>query len=120
MIISFNVVISIAANVGIVQVTNSFGNVISEGTAGNVVNLMLGVAPLLCFLSVYQRHAARPFRRWELPTAGLAFTAYTYVWIFATARALLRLFFRRRNWVKAPHVLTEHVGGSGDLVVAES
>jgi hypothetical protein len=54
---------------------------------------------------VYQRHATKGFRIWEIPAAGLVFTLYTYVWILATIRALARTLSGRQNWVKTPRVV---------------
>ncbi len=74
------------------------------GSGRNTVSLLFGITPIAVFMYVYQRHARTRFHVWEIPAVSIVFTLYTYVWIFATVRALARNATGRRNWVKTPRV----------------
>lgn len=103
-IVTFSAIVSVLALLGAVNPHNDFLSFIPAGHARNAVSLTIGLAPLVMFLLVYQRYSLVPFRVWQLPAAGMAFTLYTYVWIFATVRALARKLTGRGNWVKTPRV----------------
>jgi 1,2-diacylglycerol 3-beta-glucosyltransferase len=118
-VVSFSAVTSILALVGLTHPDSAFLGFLPVGHVRNALSLGFGLAPLAMFIYVYQRHSCWPFRAWELPAAGFLFTLYTYVWIFATARALARNLAGRRNWVKTPRV-AELVGGEEEPVGAEA
>jgi cellulose synthase/poly-beta-1,6-N-acetylglucosamine synthase-like glycosyltransferase len=103
-VVCLNLILGLLASFGIVNVINTFGAFMGHGALHNAFSLAFGALPLICFMYIYQTHAVHPFRWWELPAAGVIFTLYTYVWIFATVRALGRLAIGRRNWVKTPRV----------------
>jgi 1,2-diacylglycerol 3-beta-glucosyltransferase len=103
-VVSFNGVMSMLILAGASHAQNNFLLFLGTGKTRNVVSLTVGIAPLAMFMFVYQRHAASPFRPWEIPAAAVVFTLYTYVWIFATVRAVGRNVIGRTNWVKTPRV----------------
>lgn len=101
-IVTFSTVASALAIVGLVDAHNAFLSFMPVGRWRNVMSLLFGITPITLFMYVYQRYALQRFQIWEIPAAALVFTAYTYVWILATVRALLRTAAKRRNWVKTP------------------
>jgi 1,2-diacylglycerol 3-beta-glucosyltransferase len=103
-VVSFNAVVATLMLAGLINPHNEFLSFLNAGSARNAVSLTFGLAPLGMFMYVYQRHATRGFRFWEIPAAGFLFTLYTYVWIFATLRAFARNLTGRSNWVKTPRV----------------
>jgi cellulose synthase/poly-beta-1,6-N-acetylglucosamine synthase-like glycosyltransferase len=104
-IVSFNAVVATLMIAGLVSAHNDFLSFLTAGSLRNTVSLTFGLAPLGMFMYVYQRHATKGFRIWEIPAAGLLFTLYTYVWILATIRAFARTLSGRQNWVKTPRVV---------------
>lgn len=117
LIVSFGAVMSALMVLGLAHPHNEFLAFLPAGRTRNLVSLTIGLMPLAMFMFVYQRNALRPFRLWELPSAGVAFTLYTYVWVFATLRALARNVGGRHNWVKTPRVADPiAVSGSRTMV----
>lgn len=104
-VVTFNVVAAALTFAQVVAPQNGFLSFIPAGIVHNAVSLGLGLAPLVMFMYVYQRNAAKGFRIWEIPAAGFLFTLYTYVWVLATVRALARNLCGRSNWVKTPRVV---------------
>lgn len=104
MVVTFSAILSILAITGVMNPQNEFLAFVPTGYFRNAVSLGFGLAPLAMFMYVYQRHSHEPFRFWQIPAAGFVFTLYTYVWIFATVRALARNLTGRSNWVKTPRV----------------
>lgn len=115
-VVTFSAIASALSVAGMIHPQNEFLAFVPMGRLRDATSLGFGLAPLIMFLYVYQRHSLRSFRVWELPAAGFVFTLYTYVWILATARALARNAARRRNWVKTPRV-AEHLAASGQAVL---
>lgn len=103
-VVSCNVAIAIGGLIAGVPLQNGFMSFVSDHGTRRLLNLAFGLLPITLFMFAYQRHAVRRFGLWELPAVAVVFTAYTYVWIFATARALGRIALGRRNWVKTPRV----------------
>ncbi len=110
-VVTFNAIAAALTIAGAIAPRNEFLSFVPAGTMHNAIDLGLGLAPLAMFMFVYQRHAAKGFRLWEIPAAGFLFTLYTYVWVLATVRALARNVSGRGNWVKTPRVAeTPRVG----------
>lgn len=103
-VVTFNAIAAALTLAQAIAPQNGFLSFIPAGIVHNAINLGLSLAPLVMFMYVYQRHAARGYRVWEIPAAGFLFTLYTYVWVFASARALARNLSGRSNWVKTPRV----------------
>lgn len=103
-VVTTSAVISVLMLLGVLIVDNGFLSFIADEGDRRLVNLAFGLIPIVLFMYVYQRNAEAPFRFWEIPTVAVVFTVYTYVWIFATARALARIALGRHNWVKTPRV----------------
>jgi cellulose synthase/poly-beta-1,6-N-acetylglucosamine synthase-like glycosyltransferase len=103
-IVTFSAVVSALVIAGVASPHNDFLSFVPIGRARNTVSLLFGLTPIAAFMYAYQRHALKPFRFWEIPAVAMVFTLYTYVWIFATARALARNATGRQNWVKTPRV----------------
>ena len=110
-VVTFSAVVSVLALTGLLHTTNHFLAFLPAGRIRSTVSLALGLAPMVMFIFVYQRHSLAPFRLWEIPAAGFVFTLYTYVWTFATIRALSRTVSGRGNWVKTPRVADVAVDG---------
>lgn len=104
LLVSFTAVAGILGAVGVLNVSNGFLDVMPYGLPRRLTSLGVAVLPVTIFLLTYQRHSAHPFRWYQLPAAGLAFTLYGYVWFFVSAQALGRLVRRRNSWVKTPRV----------------
>jgi 1,2-diacylglycerol 3-beta-glucosyltransferase len=103
-VVTFNALASVASIAGLVIVDNRFLDFIPGGYERSIVAETFALLPLAIFMWTYQRNSERPFRWWELPAYGLAFTFYTYIWVFSTARAWMRIVLRRSNWTKTPRV----------------
>lgn len=103
-LVSATVAIGLAASFGLVDVTNSFLSFVPPGIPRRAVSLCLSVLPVVIFMWAYQRHAARPFRWFEVPMFAIVFTLYTYVWLFTTVRAWTRMALGRNGWVKTPRI----------------
>lgn len=88
------------------HITNGFLAFLGRGVLYRAVALGVGIAPAALFLATYQRRGRHPFRWWQVPAAGLAFTLYTYIWAIATVRAWGRMAVGRWSWVKTPRVAT--------------
>lgn len=122
-VVTFNAIVATLTQVGAITPRNGFLAFIPAGSLHNAVDLAFGLAPLAIFMFVYQRHASKGFRLWQIPAAGFLFTLYTYVWILATVRALARNLTGRGNWVKTPRVpetAGEAPGGTAPLAGAAS
>jgi hypothetical protein len=104
LLVSFTVTVGFLGGLGLVTVTNDFLLFVPYGEPRRLASLLLSVLPLMVFLGTYQRHSAHPFRWHQLPAAALAFTAYGYVWLWVSLRALLNLALRRNAWVKTPRL----------------
>jgi hypothetical protein len=83
---------------------NGFLDFLGRGAVYRAAALSIGIAPAGLFLATYQRRGRHPFRWWQVPAAGLAFTVYTYIWVLATLRAWGRMATGRWSWVKTPRV----------------
>ena len=118
MIVTATAVVSALGFAGALEPRNDFLAFVPIGPAYNVVNLTFALTPIAVFMHVYQRHSLKPFRFWEIPAAAMVFTLYTYVWIFATARALVRAATGRHNWVKTPRVAEQPRHTDGDPALA--
>jgi cellulose synthase/poly-beta-1,6-N-acetylglucosamine synthase-like glycosyltransferase len=118
LVVTFNAVAAALTAAGAIAPHNEFLSFIPAGTVHNAIDLGLGLAPLAMFMFIYQRHAAKGFRVWEIPAAGFLFTLYTYVWVFATARALARNAIGRGNWVKTPRVAETAPHADGPATIA--
>jgi 1,2-diacylglycerol 3-beta-glucosyltransferase len=103
-VVAFNALVSIASMAGLIVVDNQFLSFIPGDYERAIVAEIFALLPLAIFMWTYQRHSDRPFRWWELPAYGLAFSLYTYVWVLSTARAWTRIVFRRGNWTKTPRL----------------
>jgi len=103
-VVTFNLVVSVLAIANVIAADNNFLSFVPGGYARAIVAEVFALFPLAMFMDTYQRHSGRPFRWYELPAYGLAFTAYSYVWVFSTARAWVRLATRRGGWVKTPRI----------------
>ena len=95
-------VIGVAASLHLLQAQNTFLSFLGDGSALRIASLVVGVTPLVVFLFTYQRHSAEPLQWWEVPAYGVAFTAYSYIWITATALAWGRMLTGRWNWDQDP------------------
>lgn len=104
LLVSFTVTVGFLGAFGVVTVTNDFLLFVPYGEPRRLASLVLSVLPLVIFIGTYQRHAAHPFRWYELPAAALAFTLYGYVWLWVSLRALTNLALRRNTWVKTPRL----------------
>lgn len=102
--VTFCAVVSTLGVLGLGDAHSDFLVFLPLGPWRNSLSLLLGVTPLSVFMYAYQREAAHRFHAWEVPTAAVVFTAYTYVWIFASIRAVFRNLAGRRNWIKTPRV----------------
>ncbi|MGD1058668.1 MAG: glycosyltransferase family 2 protein [Solirubrobacteraceae bacterium] len=118
-VVSFNAVVATLMIAGVITTHNDFLSFLHAGSSRNAVSLTIGIAPLAMFMYVYQRNATKGYRPWEIPAAGLVFTLYTYVWIFATLRAFARNLTGRRNWVKTPRVAEPATLSSDQLQVTQ-
>jgi len=114
-VVTASALISVLMLLGLLTVDNSFLSFIKDEGDRRLVNLTFGLIPIVIFMFVYQRNSLAPFRAWEVPAMAMVFTAYTYVWIFATARAIARIAFGRDNWVKTPRVSEEPVESAAPL-----
>lgn len=103
-VVTFNLVVSVLSIAGVVTAENNFLAFISDDYLRSILAELFALFPLIIFLHTYQRHSGRPFAWYELPAYGIAFTAYSYVWVISTARAWARLITRRGSWVKTPRV----------------
>jgi cellulose synthase/poly-beta-1,6-N-acetylglucosamine synthase-like glycosyltransferase len=97
-------VIGVAASLHLLEAQNTFLSFLGDGSELRVASLIVGVTPLVVFLYTYQRHSAKPLEWWEVPAYGVAFTAYSYIWITATVLAWGRIATGRWNWTKTPRV----------------
>jgi len=97
-------VIGVAASLHLLDAQNTFLAFLGDGSTLRIASLVVGVTPLMVFLFTYQRHASKPLQPWEVPAYGVAFTAYSYIWITATALAWGRIATGRWNWTKTPRV----------------
>jgi len=104
LLVSFTVLVGFLGALGIVDVANDFLVDVPYGPPRRAVSLLLSILPVMIFLGTYQRHSAYPFRWYQLPAAAAAFTAYGYVWLWVSLKALLNLMTRRNAWVKTPRV----------------
>jgi cellulose synthase/poly-beta-1,6-N-acetylglucosamine synthase-like glycosyltransferase len=104
LLVSATMAISGLAYAGVLDASNSFLAFVPAGAARRAASLACSIVPVTVFLWTYQRHSHRPFRWFEVPAYALAFTLYTYVWLFTTLRALARIATGRRSWVKTPRV----------------
>lgn len=104
LLVSTLAVVNGLASLGLADVQSSFLDVVPAGAVTRAVSLGLSLLPLSIFMWTYQRHSAKPFRWYELPTYAVLFTLYTYVWLLTSLRALARLAMRRNGWVKTPRV----------------
>ncbi len=103
-IVTLSAVAGVLTMAGVIAPANEFLAFLPVGRARNTVSLVFALTPIVAFMHVYQRHAHSRFHIWEVPAVSAIFTVYTYVWIFATIRALTRMALGRRNWVKTPRV----------------
>lgn len=106
MLVSFTVVVGLLGTFGVIDVYNGFLTWIPDGPVQRLFNLFFSLLPLLIFMGTYQRYSAHPFRWHQVPLAGVLFTAYGYVWLWVSLRALTRIAFRRNGWTKTPRVAT--------------
>jgi len=104
LIVTFTTTLSLLAALGVTSVNGGFLRYVPAGRGRNVLSLALGVGPLAMFMYAYQRYAVNAFRAWEIPAVAVLFALYTYVWIFASVRALARISVGRWNWIKTPRV----------------
>jgi 1,2-diacylglycerol 3-beta-glucosyltransferase len=107
-VVTYNLVVTLLGLAGVISVANNFLAFIPDGYPRAVVAEMVALFPLTIFMHTYQRHSGHAFRWYELPAAGAAFTAYSYVWVISTLRAWARIVTRRGNWTKTPRVVTNH------------
>jgi 1,2-diacylglycerol 3-beta-glucosyltransferase len=112
-LVTANLAIGILGMFGILRVTNTFlFGIVPPGVAYRLLSLVISVLPLTIFVLSYQLHSRSRFRWFEVPSAAVVFTLYTYVWFYATLRAWTRIAMRRTSWVKTPRVLGDGaVGG---------
>jgi len=104
LLVSFTVTVGFLGALGVVDVVNDFLTFVPYGPPRRFASLALSVLPVMVFMATYQRHSAHPFRWVEVPAAALVFTAYGYVWLFVSLRALANLALRRNAWVKTPRL----------------
>jgi len=104
-VVTFNAIVSIASLLGAVLIENRFLDFIPSEVERAFVAELFALFPLGIFMWTYQRHSGHPFRWWEFPAYGLAFTLYSYVWVVATLRAWTRLLLRTGTWTKTPRVV---------------
>jgi cellulose synthase/poly-beta-1,6-N-acetylglucosamine synthase-like glycosyltransferase len=104
-LVSFQLACTVLAALGIITVTNSFLSALSP-EAQRAAQVALALAPISALLFTYQRYSRARLRWWELPTFGLVFTAYSYVWIVSTVRAWGRMLSGRWSWTKTPRIAT--------------
>jgi 1,2-diacylglycerol 3-beta-glucosyltransferase len=103
-IVTFLLITGVSTLLGLYDFRNDFLYFVPEGIARRLVSGFLMLAPIVAFLSTYQRHSDFRLKFWELPAFGLIFTLYSYVWVIATLRAWSRMIFKKTNWVKTPRV----------------
>ncbi|MBZ5735692.1 orotate phosphoribosyltransferase [Nocardioides sp. TRM66260-LWL] len=101
LLVSVTMLLSIAAILGL-PATNHLLGFVPYGPQRRGVELLVSLLPLALFLGTYQRHSPHRFRWYEVPAAGLLFTAYGYVWAWVSLRALANLALGRNAWVKTP------------------
>lgn len=104
LLVSFTVAIGILGAAGVIGVSNDFLTWLPDGAPRRAANLVLSALPLVIFMSTYQRYSAHPFRWYEVVVGGVLFTAYGYVWLWVSLKALWRLASGQNGWVKTPRV----------------
>ncbi len=104
LLVTVTLAVGVLDALGVVTVTNGSLHAIPYGPPRRIASLAIAVLPLVIFLGVYQRRSAHPFSWYELPAAAMAFTLFSYVWVWASVRALARLALRRNGWVKTPRM----------------
>lgn len=110
-LVTLTSVLGVLGTLGVVTVTNSFmRGVIPDGLDYRLVSFAISILPLSIFVASYQIHSPARFRWYEVPAAAACFTAYTYVWFYATLRAWARIALRRTAWVKTPRVALNQPG----------
>jgi len=103
MFVGYSLVVGLAGTFALAPTTNGFLSFLPDGPY-RVATLLFALAPVTAFSITYQRFARRPLRTWEVPAFALAFSMYSYVWVFATLWAWARIVLRRGSWVKTPRV----------------
>jgi len=103
MFVGYSLVVGLAGAFAWAATTNGFLSFLPDGPY-RVATLLFALAPVTAFSITYQRFAKRPLRSWEVPAFALAFSLYSYVWVFATLWAWARIVLRRGSWVKTPRV----------------
>jgi 1,2-diacylglycerol 3-beta-glucosyltransferase len=103
-VVTYNLLLTMIGLLGLVAISNNFLSFVPDGYSRAVVAEIIALFPLVIFMHTYQRHSGRPFRWYELPAAGAAFTVYSYVWVISTLRAWTRMATRRGSWTKTPRV----------------
>lgn len=104
-VVSLDLLAAVLASTGALQVSDGFlVGVVPDGLAYRAVSLVVSLLPLVVFTTAYQRHSPNRFRWYAAPAGAALFTAYTYVWAYATARAWTRIAMRRWTWTKTPRI----------------
>jgi 1,2-diacylglycerol 3-beta-glucosyltransferase len=109
-VVSGTMVLNLLALVGVLRVTGPILTFIPAGVAYRACSLLLSFLPAGAFMITYQRHSAHRFQWYEVPAYSVIFTAYTYVWVLTSFRALARLATGRKNWVKTPRTAVPRLG----------
>jgi len=97
--------LGLAVSFGLLAAQNTFLAFLGNGFALRLASLAVGVTPLMVLLYTYQLHSLRPLRWWEVPTYGVAFAGYSYIWVTATVFAWARMAIGRWTWTKTPRVV---------------
>lgn len=105
-LVTYTMVVGILGLTGVVLIENDFLGAVPYGPWRRSAALVLAILPLVICMVTAQLHSAHPFRWFEVPAAGLAFTLFSYAWVFATVRALVNIARRRNTWVKTPRVVS--------------
>ncbi|QTV80391.1 glycosyltransferase [Microbacterium sp. NIBRBAC000506063] len=104
LLVSATMGVALLGAVGVVDVVNDFLVFVPYGIPRRLASVALSLLPVVVFMGTYQVNSRHPFRWWEVPAAGVAFTAYSYAWLWVSLKAIVNIARGRNTWVKTPRV----------------